>query len=158
MSPSANSDPGSILYLDDNLNEHLLARWAARLSSTRLCLHNFTQPSQVIQYLHRQPPLADDRCPSARTLLLLDYSLDDGLTSLDLLCWVRTQVGWQHLPVAMYSDADAPDVINRCYHLGATLFLKKPATFARMQAVFHALGEALGSDQVSFLDLKTLPE
>lgn len=146
-----------VLYLDDNPDDHLLVHEAVALLRAPLRIQSVTQPSSALEYLNRAGRFADrSRYPSP-VLGLLDYDLD-GVTSIDLLRWIRLQAQFTNVPVVMYSGSDMPACIALAYYCGADHFIIKPAGFLRVEAFLRTLCECLATEPLSYEPFRQLPE
>ncbi len=152
-----NQSASTVLYIDDNDDDRTLIQQAAE--STRVAL-NFAclrGVNEGIAYLTGRGPFVDrTSCPSP-AFILLDYHLD-GRTGPEFISWLRATPELTGIPVCVYSDADRREPIADSYRAGAALFLVKPRSFDRLQALVRALNSCASFVPPSFNPLRCLPE
>jgi DNA-binding response OmpR family regulator len=131
-------DTSWILLADDNENDVLMFRRAARRA-------NFNQPLQVVSngeetiaYLKGEDKYQDRAKYPLPALVLLDLKMPrkDGFAVLE---WMREQSGFETMQVVVLSSSDEIRDINRAYELGANSFLVKPVSFDEFVGMLEAL-------------------
>jgi DNA-binding response OmpR family regulator len=82
-------------------------------------------------------------------LILLDLNLPD-MTGMDILARVREREHLKRVMVIVLTTTDDPVEINRCYDLGANVYVAKPMEYEKFVNAIQQLG--------LFLSVVTVPE
>jgi CheY-like chemotaxis protein len=134
----ARRDNSTILLAEDNENDVLMLRRAARHAK-------FTNPLSVVQdgeeavaYLSGEGKYADRRRHPLPGLLLLDLKMPRR-NGFEVLQWLRDRPEFAELQVVVLSSSDEIKDINRAYELGANSFLVKPMFFSEFVGMLEAL-------------------
>ena len=72
-------------------------------------------------------------------LILLDLNLPD-MTGIDILEQVKSNPHTKHLPVVILTTTDDAAEINRCYDLGANVYITKPVEYDSFANAIRQLG------------------
>jgi CheY-like chemotaxis protein len=128
----------SILLAEDNENDVLMLRRAARNAKFSSPLQIVNDGEEVLAYLRGDGKFADRRRFPLPGLLLLDLKMPrkDGF---EVLQWLREQPQFLGLQVVVLSSSDEIRDINRAYELGANSFLVKPMFFSEFVGRLEAL-------------------
>jgi CheY-like chemotaxis protein len=138
-----------IVLVEDDQNDVFFVRHAldtARIGNPVVACRNAPEAKRaLLERFDEDPP----------ALLILDINLSAGETGIDLLRWVRGQappIG--STPAMLLTGSDRPGDIDEAQSLGATCFLVKPVTEARLSTAVQALGfvvmTSLSSGQMGF--------
>jgi CheY-like chemotaxis protein len=123
----------SVLLVENNADEILLAKRAFSKLGLIECLHIAESGEQAYQLLRKLSP---ETWP---TLILLDLQMPgkDGLTVLREIRKCTSAV----MPVVVLSSSDEPGDIAASYAAGANSYLRKPVDFDHfiqlMQDIYH---------------------
>lgn len=154
-----------LLHIDDNADDRLLIEEAIGVSHTAFEFHGVDSVQAATDYffqsaienlpwpghvgrLHAHPRPA---------LVLLDYDLG-AQCGTDFLYWLRTLHHNTVLPVVMYCGSVSRGHVGECYAHGATHFLRKAASFARITDIVRTLHVCFSYRPPRFQFLVRLPE
>lgn len=85
--------------------------------------------------------------PSAPRLILLDLNLPD-MTGLDILSRLKANEHTRRLPVIVLTTTDDRREIDKCYDLGANVYIVKPLNYDNFANAIKQLGLFLAVIQV----------
>jgi CheY-like chemotaxis protein len=128
----------SILLAEDNENDVLMLRRAARNAKFSSPLQIVSDGEEVVAYLSGNGKYADRRRYPLPGLLLLDLKMPRK-NGFEVLQWLREQPKFSALQVVVLSSSDEIRDINRAYELGANSFLVKPMFFSEYVGMLEAL-------------------
>ena len=128
----------SILLAEDNENDIIMFRRAARNARFTNPLSIVIDGEEVIAYLLGNGKYADRRRNPLPGLLLLDLKMPRK-NGFEVLQWLREQPRFTDLQVVVLSSSDEIRDINRAYELGANSFLVKPMFFSEFVGMLEAL-------------------
>jgi CheY-like chemotaxis protein len=134
----ARRDISTILLAEDNENDVLMLRRAARHAKFTNPLQVVEDGEEVIAYLLGGGKYADRRRYPLPGLLLLDLKMPRR-NGFEVLQWLREQPEFAQLQVVVLSSSDEIKDINRAYELGANSFLVKPMFFSEFVGMLEAL-------------------
>jgi CheY-like chemotaxis protein len=134
----ARTDTSAILLAEDDENDALMFRRAARHIKLSNPLVVVSDGNEVVAYLAGEGKYADRRQYPLPGLLLLDLKMPrrDGF---EVLQWVRGRSEFADLEVVVLSSSDAIRDINRAYEFGANSFLVKPQSFEEYIGMAEAI-------------------
>jgi CheY-like chemotaxis protein len=127
-----------VLLADDNENDILMFRRAARRAKFNQPLHVVNNGEEAIAYLKGEGQFQDREQFPLPGLVLLDLKMPR-LNGFDVLQWVREQPQFASMQVVVMSSSDEICDINRAYQLGANSFLVKPLSFDEFVGMLEAL-------------------
>jgi len=128
----------SILLAEDNENDIVMLRRAARNARFTNPISIVNDGEEVIAYLQGDGKYADRRHCPLPGLLLLDLKMPRK-NGFEVLQWLREQPQFTDLQVVVLSSSDEIRDINRAYELGANSFLVKPMFFSEFVGMLEAL-------------------
>jgi CheY-like chemotaxis protein len=128
----------SVLLADDNENDILMFRRAARRAGFNQPLHVVTGGEEAIAFLNGDGKFQDRNEYPLPGLVLLDLKMPR-MNGFDVLQWVRKQPHFATMQVVVLSSSDEIRDINRAYQLGANSFLVKPLSFDEFVGMLEAL-------------------
>src|SRR5687767_13728739 len=128
----------SILLAEDNENDVLMLRRAARNAKFSSPLQIVNDGEEVIAYLRGEGKFNDRRRYPLPGLLLLDLKMPRK-SGFEVLQWLREQPQFFARQVVVLSSSDEIRDINRAYELGANSFLVKPMFFSEFVGMLEAL-------------------
>jgi CheY-like chemotaxis protein len=134
----ARRDISTILLAEDNENDVLMLRRAARHAKFTNPLAVVPDGEEVMAYLQGDGKYGDRRRYPLPGLLLLDLKMPRK-NGFEVLQWLREQAQFAHLQVVVLSSSDEIKDINRAYELGANSFLVKPMFFSEFVGMLEAL-------------------
>lgn len=116
----------------------------------RAGIHNeivpFTHGNPAIDYL-----LGPQRSGLSRNdgphLILLDLNLPD-MSGLDILKKIKENPNTHRIPVVILTTTDDQDEIDKCYELGANVYITKPVDYEGFATAIKSLGLFLSVMQV----------
>ncbi len=155
MNPCSRTKPLTLVYLDDNPDEHLLFHRAVAKLHAPLRMVSVATSEAAKAYLRGHHTPGRRLHPGA--LILLDYQLL-AETSLGIVRWIRARARFNRLPVIIYTSCDVMDIISRCYTAGANAFLCKPVRFQRIEQIVSALIRCSRAHPFDLTPLACLPE
>ena len=136
--PAKLSSPVSILIADDDTQDAMLMRMAARRAGLALRLESVGDGEQAIDYLLGRHRYADRQSHPFPSMMLLDLKMPR-LSGFDVLDFVRREPDLRRLPVVIFSSSDDPKDIQRAYDAGANSYLCKPHSNDDLSALLKAL-------------------
>jgi len=131
-------DVGTILLVEDNINDVLLTQVALKRARLANPLQVVRDGEEAIAYLSGTEPFADRIKYPFPILLLLDLNMPK-VNGFEVLDWLRLQPFRSHLPVAISTDSDSGPDVRRAYDLGADSYLIKPPNPEALLALVQRL-------------------
>lgn len=130
---------------DDTGHFTLIRRNLSRASLANQILH-FRDGQEIIDFLsgRTESPRFDPRRPY---VLLLDIRMPK-IDGVEVLRRIKTDVELRKIPVIMLTTTEDPSEISRCYSLGCSFYIVKPADYVEFMNAIEKLGR--------FLSLPTL--
>lgn len=150
MSPVSAASPVTIIMIeDDEGHARLIERNVRRAGVNNEILHFATGEAALAHLLgpdgtgeaHRRAPL----------LILLDLNLPD-TTGVEILAKVKSNESLRRSPVVVLTTTDDEREIQRCYDLGANVYITKPVNYESFANAIRQLGLFLAVMQVPTLD------
>jgi CheY-like chemotaxis protein len=129
----------SILMADDDEDDRELTRDA--LQDVRLVDHmNFVIDGQdLIDYLRHDGPYEGERAPRPSIILLdLNMPRKDGH---EALAEIKADESLRRIPVVVLTVSTDEHDVERAYELGASSFITKPVSRAKLIEVMQAIAE-----------------
>jgi CheY-like chemotaxis protein len=128
-------NPGDILLAQEALNELAVTHHlqVVRDGEGAIC---------IISELMETPSHTPD-------LILLDLNLP-GLSGLEVLSFIKSYAGWNHVPVVVFSTSDAETDISSCYQRRANCFITKPIGFEELVQLFRQILSFWGRQTYAF--------
>lgn len=121
----------SILMVEDNPADVILAQEALRDGKLSLNLQVACDGVEALEFLQRKGPFAGAPRPD---LILLDLNLPR-MTGQELLKEIRSRSEFGQIPVVVLTSSAAERDIVASYDLGASFYITKPVDFASFQEV-----------------------
>ena len=94
--------------------------------------------------------------PAAQLLILLDLNLPD-MTGIDILAKVKANPHCKRSPVVVLTTTDDQREIQRCYDLGANVYITKPVNYESFANAIRQLGLFFSVMQVPETDSSHAP-
>lgn len=117
----------------------------------RSCVANdiiqFKDGQEILDYLFREGegPVREDNC---RYILLLDIRMPK-IDGKDVLRLMKDDEELKKIPVIMLTTTDDTDEIERCYDIGCSFYVVKPADYNMFMDAVNNLGTLLSLQGVS---------
>lgn len=125
-----------VLYADDDIDDKTWIGDACKAANCSLQLKFVENGKEVLKFL--------EQCHSNElpALIVLDINMPemDGKQTLRIL---KSNPGYQHIPVAMVTTSSSQMDVDVCKRLGASIFLTKPDTYPQWQQVIRQLEEKI---------------
>jgi CheY-like chemotaxis protein len=139
-----------ILIVEDDPNDVLLIQRAFDKARILNPLQTVGNGDDAVAYLAGEGSFADRQRHPFPVLVLLDLKLPRR-SGLEVLEWIRGQVGLKRLPVVVLTSSKETTDVNQAYDLGANSYLVKPVGF-------DSLLELVKSLEVYWLILNQKPD
>lgn len=128
----------NILHVEDDPNDALLFQHACRKAGIGFELQSVNDGDQAIAYLRGQEKFSDRATHPLPELILLDLKMPR-LSGFDVLAWLRTEGGFNRVPVIILTSSNHESDIRRAYDLGANSYLVKPVGFDALVEVARTI-------------------
>lgn len=137
----------TILIAEDDTGHFTLIRKNLLRSSVNNQILRFKDGQEIVDFLFGQEPDAgapanprfDPRTPY---VLLLDIRMPK-IDGVEVLRRVKADDILRRMPVIMLTTTDDPTEVNRCYSLGCSFYIVKPADYVEFMAAVEQLGRFL---------------
>jgi CheY-like chemotaxis protein len=132
--------PITILMAEDDPDDRLMTREAFAECRLGNPLQFVADGEELMDYLQRRGPYADDVRHPIPGLILLDLNMPrkDGREALRE---IKADPQLRHIPVVILTTSKAEDDVAASYRDGANSFITKPVSFAALIDVVQALGK-----------------
>jgi len=127
-----------VLLADDNENDVLMFRRAARRANFDQPLRVVSNGEETISYLKGEGKYDDRAKYPLPGVVLLDLKMPRK-NGFEVLQWMRGQPAFDTMQVVVLTSSDEIRDINRAYELGANSFLVKPLSFDEFVGMLEAL-------------------
>ena len=138
MSETAPTLP-TILVVDDDQNDVLLARIAFERAGLKHPIRSVSSGVDCMGYLNGDPPYGDREKFPLPALVLLDIKMP-AVDGFAVLRWIRRHTRFDKLCVVMLTSYERVSDATLAYELGANSFLVKPLDFHNATELLHSLG------------------
>jgi CheY-like chemotaxis protein len=130
---------------DDTGHFTLIRKNFARASLTNQILH-FKDGQEIVDFLWGKTdpsqPEAPRFDPRTAYVILLDIRMPK-IDGVEVLRRVKADATLRAIPVIMLTTTDDPTEINRCYGLGCSFYIVKPADYIEFMNAVEQLGQFL---------------
>jgi CheY-like chemotaxis protein len=130
--------PVTIVMIEDDEGHARLIQKNVRRAGVHNEIIPFTNGTDGLRYI-----LGDDNSGEVSRdrslLILLDLNLPD-MTGVDILEKVKTNPHTKRLPVVVLTTTDDKAEIQRCYDLGANVYITKPVDYESFSNAIRQLG------------------
>jgi DNA-binding response OmpR family regulator len=150
MSPAPNGQPVDIVMIEDDEGHARLIERNLRRAGVNNPLNAFTNGTDALNFLFGADGSGDDHAGRS-LLMLLDLNLPD-MTGVDILVKVKANKHLKRSPVIILSTMDDQREIQRCYDLGANVYITKPVDYENFANAIRQLGLFLSVMQVPAAD------
>jgi CheY-like chemotaxis protein len=127
-----------LLVAEDDASDALLLERALRRANSPFRMLRVANGAELIEYLERRGPYADQLQFPAPTLVLLDLKMPrkDGF---DVLRWRQQIQGGTRLPVVVFTSSGLEQDVEKAFALGANSFVIKPLVSGRLEVMVQSL-------------------
>ncbi len=136
-----------VMVEDDDGHARLIEKNIRRAGVTNDIKH-FTDGTSALSYLFDAP---DGPGRNGPALVLLDLNLPD-MSGLDILVRMKGDATLKRTPVVVLTTTDDKVEIQRCYDLGANVYITKPVNYDSFAQAIRQLGLFLSVIQVPDLE------
>src|SRR5262245_20258268 len=137
MSPSAGRTVQIVMIEDDEGHARLIERNIRRAGVNNEIVP-FTSGTAAVQYLLGADGSGRESAERA-LLILLDLNLPD-MSGVDILAKVKANIHTKRSPVIVLTTTDDQREIQRCYDLGANVYITKPVNYDSFANAIRQLG------------------
>jgi len=130
----------TILYADDDDNDHFLVTRTLKQLSTPVEIHCVGDGVEAVEYLSGAGQFVDRSLFPIPTLMFLDIKMPR-MGGFEVLAWIKEHAVFKALPVVMVSSSNQQPDVDRAYKLGASAYIVKPAKLEDFRKLFKATGE-----------------
>ena len=143
-----NQRPVNIIMIEDDEGHARLIEKNIRRAGINNPICHFTDGGSAIIYLWEDPTGPFKNGPA---LVLLDLNLPD-MSGTDILTRIKSDDTMKLTPVVILTTTDDKQEIQRCYDLGANVYITKPVNYENFADAIRQLGLFLSVIQVPDLD------
>ena len=141
--------PVNIVMIEDDEGHARLIEKNIRRAGISNALKHFTDGTSAVDYLYNH---ADGPAQNGPALILLDLNLPD-MSGIDILARIKAEGSpLKRTPVVVLTTTDDQVEIDRCYDLGANVYITKPVNYASFSDAIRQLGLFLSVIQVPEVD------
>jgi CheY-like chemotaxis protein len=127
-----------ILLVEDEENDVMLLQRAFRRAGMVNPLQVVRHGDDAVAYLEGTGVYADRAAYPLPVLVLLDLKLPRR-TGLEVLEWVKGQMGVKKIPIVVLTSSKNDSDVDRAYELGANSYLVKPVSFETLLELVKSL-------------------
>lgn len=145
-----NARPVVIIMVEDDEGHARLIERNIRRAGVSNEIVQFPNGTEALAYL-MGPDGSGEVSASRSLLVLLDLNLPD-MTGVDILAKVKANPHLRRSPVIILTTTDDQREIQRCYDLGANVYITKPVNYESFANAIRQLGLFLSVMQVPTTD------
>lgn len=138
MSPNAVGLPVAIVMIEDDEGHATLIERNIRRAGVNNPVMPFRDGSAALEYLFG-PDGSGSAHAGTSLLILLDLNLPD-MTGVDILAKIKANQHLKRAPVVVLTTTDDQREIQRCYDLGANVYITKPVDYEGFANAIRQLG------------------
>jgi CheY-like chemotaxis protein len=143
---SQQSQPVTIVLVEDDEGHSRLIEKNIRRAGVNNEIKTFSNGTSALQYLLGSNGTGEVN-RGRQLLVLLDLNLPD-MTGVDILTKVKQSPHLKRSPVVVLTTTDDSREIQRCYDLGANVYVVKPVNYESFANAIRQLGLFLSVIQV----------
>ena len=136
------SKPVSIVMIEDDEGHARLIEKNIRRAGVSNEIVAFRDGTGALDYLH-----GDGAAFRGPALVLLDLNLPD-MTGIDILEKIKAHENTRRAPVIVLTTTDDKREVQRCYDLGANVYITKPLNYDSFANAIRQLGLFLAVIQI----------
>jgi CheY-like chemotaxis protein len=140
--------PVNIVMVEDDEGHARLIEKNIRRAGISNALCHFLNGSDALGYLFNHP---EGPVRNGPALVLLDLNLPD-MSGTDILARIKNDEQLRRTPVVVLTTTDDRGEIQRCYDLGANVYITKPVNYESFADAIRQLGLFLAVMQVPDTD------
>ncbi|WP_114228575.1 MULTISPECIES: response regulator [Sphingomonas] len=140
--------PVSIVMIEDDEGHARLIEKNIRRAGISNALVHFLDGGSALDYLFNH---AEGPRHNGPALVLLDLNLPD-MSGTEILEKIKSDAGLKRTPVVVLTTTDDKVEIERCYDLGANVYITKPVNYESFADAIRQLGLFLSVIQVPDVD------
>jgi CheY-like chemotaxis protein len=126
-----------ILLVDDNSGDIVLTKEFLAEARSSNNVNVASSGAVALQFLRKEGPFMN--APSA-DLVILDINMP-GMSGLEVLKEIRSDVSLERLPVVILSSSDSDDDIRKSYELHANCYLTKPENLEQLSTLIRSIDD-----------------
>lgn len=134
----------NIIMIEDDDGHARLIEKNIRRAGIANAIRHFVDGTTALDYLFNA---ADGPALNGPALILLDLNLPD-MSGIDILGQIKADVRLRRTPVVVLTTTDDKIEIQRCYDLGANVYITKPVNYESFAKAIQQLGLFLSVIQV----------
>ena len=139
------TQPVNIIMIEDDEGHARLIEKNIRRAGVSNAIKHFTDGTSAVEYLFNAP---DGPALNGPALVLLDLNLPD-MSGTDILVRMKSPDSpLRRTPVVVLTTTDDKVEIQRCYDLGANVYITKPVNYESFAQAIRQLGLFLSVIQV----------
>lgn len=137
---NATRQPITILMADDDPDDRLMTQEAFVECRLKNPLRFVDDGEELLDYLRRRGPYADEKAYPMPGLVLLDLNMPrkDGR---EVLREIKADPALRGIPVVILTTSKAEEDVVRSYRDGVNSFITKPVTFNALLEVVQTIGK-----------------
>ena len=136
--------PVNIIMIEDDEGHARLIEKNIRRAGINNGIKHFADGGSAIDYMFNDP---DGPGKNGPALVLLDLNLPD-MSGTDILSRIKADEALRRTPVVVLTTTDDQREIQRCYDLGANVYITKPVNYESFADAIRQLGLFLSVIQV----------
>ncbi len=134
----------NIIMVEDDEGHARLIEKNIRRAGISNAIRHFVDGTTALDYLFHAP---DGPAQNGPALILLDLNLPD-MSGIDILGQIKADGRLKRTPVVVLTTTDDKVEIQRCYDLGANVYITKPVNYESFAKAIQQLGLFLSVIQV----------
>jgi CheY-like chemotaxis protein len=138
MSPNSVGLPVAIVMIEDDEGHATLIERNIRRAGVNNQIMPFTSGTAALRYLMGADGTGSVHAGSS-LLVLLDLNLPD-MTGIEILTTIKENPHLKRSPVVVLTTTDDQREIQRCYDLGANVYITKPVDYENFANAIRQLG------------------
>ncbi len=138
MSPNSLGLPVVIVMIEDDEGHATLIERNIRRAGVNNPILPFLNGTSALEFLFGEDGTGSVHAGSS-LLILLDLNLPD-MTGVDILTKIKSNGHLKRVPVVVLTTTDDQREIQRCYDLGANVYITKPVDYVGFAAAIRNLG------------------
>ena len=134
----------NIIMVEDDEGHARLIEKNIRRAGIANAIRHFLDGTTALDYMFNAP---DGPKMNGPALILLDLNLPD-MSGIDILTKIKSDERLKRTPVVVLTTTDDKQEIQRCYDLGANVYITKPVNYESFARAIQQLGLFLSVIQV----------